>query len=111
MRNLRRVSVFGGREITQDIYDETVILGKMLAKEGYTIFCGGGRGVMEANATSQLYAKIAFRAIPISVNIGMEINSLASSRFRPFKIPITRPFPFFAPFDIASIHPCLLHKR
>ena len=43
-----RVSVFGGREITQDIYDETVILGNMLAKEGYTIFCGGGRGVMEA---------------------------------------------------------------
>ena len=48
MTNLRRVSVFGGREITQDIYDETVILGNMLAKEGYTIFCGGGRGVMEA---------------------------------------------------------------
>ena len=43
MTNLRRVSVFGGREITQDIYDETVILGNMLAKEGYTIFCGGGR--------------------------------------------------------------------
>ena len=35
-----RVSVFGGREITQDIYDETVIMGDMLAKEGYTIFCG-----------------------------------------------------------------------
>ena len=48
MRNLMRVSVFGGREITQDIYDETVILGDMLAKEGYIIFCGGGRGVMEA---------------------------------------------------------------
>ena len=48
MRNLMRVSVFGGREITQGIYDETVILGDMLAKEGYTIFCGGGRGVMEA---------------------------------------------------------------
>ena len=43
-----RISVFGGREITQDIYDETVLLGDMLAKEGYTIFCGGGRGVMEA---------------------------------------------------------------
>ena len=39
MRNLMRVSVFGGREITQGIYDETVILGDMLAKEGYTIFC------------------------------------------------------------------------
>ena len=39
-----RISVFGGREITQDIYDETVILGNMLAREGYTIFCGGGRG-------------------------------------------------------------------
>ena len=31
MSNLRRVSVFGGREITQDIFDETVILGNMLA--------------------------------------------------------------------------------
>ena len=43
-----RISVFGGRKINQDIYDETVLLGYMLAKEGYTIFCGGGRGVMEA---------------------------------------------------------------
>ena len=48
MSNLRRVSVFVGREITQDIYDVTVIVGNMLAKEVYTIFCGGGRGVMEA---------------------------------------------------------------
>ena len=48
MSNLRRVSVFISREITQDIYDVTVILGNMLAKEVYTIFCGGGRGVMEA---------------------------------------------------------------
>ena len=30
MSNLMRVSVFGGREITQDIYDETVLLGDML---------------------------------------------------------------------------------
>ena len=42
-----RVSVFGGREITEDIYDETVLLGGMLAKEGYTIFCGGGSGVIK----------------------------------------------------------------
>ena len=52
-----RISVFGGREITQDIYDETVLLGDMLAKEGYTIFCGGGRGVMEAISVSYTHLR------------------------------------------------------
>ena len=48
MNNLRRVSVFGGREITKEIYDNTVLLGEKLGNEGYTVFCGGGKGVMEA---------------------------------------------------------------
>ena len=47
MSKQMRVSVFGGREITEDIYDETVLLGGMLDKEGYTIFCGGGSGVIK----------------------------------------------------------------
>ncbi len=45
-----RISVFGGRDITNDVYNQTVELGKSLAEEGYLVFCGGGPGVMEAIA-------------------------------------------------------------
>ena len=48
MNKLKRVSVFGGRDITKEIYDNTVLLGQKLGDEGYVVFCGGGRGVMEA---------------------------------------------------------------
>ena len=48
MNTLKRVSVFGGREITEEIYDNTVSLGEKLGNEGYVVFCGGGNGVMEA---------------------------------------------------------------
>ena len=47
---LKRVSVFGGRKIKKNIYDDTVQIGKMLANEGCLVFCGGGKGVMEAVA-------------------------------------------------------------
>lgn len=43
-----RVAVFGGRDITEDIYNDTVEIGKKLAAEKYLVFCGGGEGVMEA---------------------------------------------------------------
>ena len=91
MSNLRRVSVFGGREITRDIYDETVILGNMLAKEGYTIFCGGGRGVMEAISKGavkgnglvigilkgrNLEEANEFISIPILTDIGIARNAI-----------------------------------
>ena len=46
----KRISVFGGRDISSDIYDKTYILGGLLAKEGYLVYCGGGQGVMEAIA-------------------------------------------------------------
>ena len=42
------VSVFGGREVSNEIYRDTLIIGKKLAKENYLVFCGGGYGVMEA---------------------------------------------------------------
>ncbi|MBT3217156.1 MAG: TIGR00725 family protein [Candidatus Marinimicrobia bacterium] len=45
-----RVSVFGGRNITDEVYSQTVELGKSMAEEGYLVFCGGGSGVMEAIA-------------------------------------------------------------
>lgn len=43
-----RIAVLGGRDINQDIYNDTVEIGKLLAKEKYLVFCGGGAGVMEA---------------------------------------------------------------
>mgnify|MGYP000471662279 FL=1 len=43
-----RISVFGGRDITPDVYENSVEIGRLLAREGYLVFCGGGQGVMEA---------------------------------------------------------------
>ena len=43
-----RVSVFGGRDIQSEIYQDTIEIGERLADEGFIIFCGGGKGVMEA---------------------------------------------------------------
>lgn len=49
MTNFRgRISVFGGREVSDEDYDATVEIGKKLAEENYLVFCGGGNGVMEA---------------------------------------------------------------
>ena len=43
-----RISVFGGRQITDEIYEDTRELGRILGKDGYLVYCGGGSGVMEA---------------------------------------------------------------
>ena len=43
-----RIAAFGGRNINQEVFDDTVEIGKLLAKENYLVFCGGGEGVMEA---------------------------------------------------------------
>ena len=49
MKNFRgKISVFGGREVLPEVYDDTIIIGKRLAEENYLVFCGGGIGVMEA---------------------------------------------------------------
>ncbi len=45
-----RVSVFGGRDITDDVYQDTVEIGRQLAEKNYLVYCGGGEGVMEAIA-------------------------------------------------------------
>ena len=44
----KRVSVFGGRDIQSKIYQATIEIGERLVDEGFIIFCGGGKGVMEA---------------------------------------------------------------
>ena len=42
-----RISVFGGRNITSEVYENSVEIGCLLAQEGFLVFCGGGKGVME----------------------------------------------------------------
>lgn len=48
MKYRGRISVFGGRDITSEIYDNAVEIGRKLAEENFLVFCGGGEGVMEA---------------------------------------------------------------
>ena len=43
-----RISVFGGRNITLEVYANSVEIGRLLAQEEFLVFCGGGKGVMEA---------------------------------------------------------------
>ena len=50
MYSNQRISVFGGRDITLEVYEDTLEIGRRLAHEGYLVFCGGGAGVMEAIA-------------------------------------------------------------
>ena len=45
-----RISVFGGRDIDQNSYLDTVEIGSLLVVENYLVYCGGGEGVMEAIA-------------------------------------------------------------
>ena len=45
-----RIAVFGGRFITEEIYYDTVEIGKRMAEKNWLVFCGGGDGVMEAIA-------------------------------------------------------------
>ena len=45
-----RIAVFGGRFMTEEIYNDTVEIGKRMAEKNWLVFCGGGEGVMEAIA-------------------------------------------------------------
>ena len=45
-----RIAVFGGRFITEKIYNDTVEIGKRMARKNWLVFGGGGEGVMEAIA-------------------------------------------------------------
>ena len=45
-----RIAVFGGRFITDEIYNDTVEIGKRMAQKNWLVFCGGGEGGMEAIA-------------------------------------------------------------
>lgn len=43
-----RISVFGGRDVSPQLYQDTITIGKRMAENNYLVFCGGGNGVMEA---------------------------------------------------------------
>ncbi len=43
-----RIGVFGGREVDEALYKETIEIGQWLAKKNCLVFCGGAEGVMEA---------------------------------------------------------------
>ncbi len=86
-----RIAVFGGRDIDKDTYNDTVEIGKFLAKENFLVFCGGGEGVMEAickgvsigNGISigllkgdNLDESNKYLTIPILTNMGITRNAL-----------------------------------
>jgi uncharacterized protein (TIGR00725 family) len=91
MKFERRVAVFGGRYIDQSLYQDTVKLGQLLAKEKWLVLCGGGKGVMEAVSkgveTEQgtcvgllkgisLDEANQYLSIPIMTNMGISRNAL-----------------------------------
>lgn len=91
MKFTARIAVFGGRDISSDLHDETVDLGKLLARRNYLVFCGGGPGVMEAIAkgVSEESGTVVgilkdenidngngFLTIPIATSLGIGRNSL-----------------------------------
>jgi hypothetical protein len=91
MKFSARISVFGGREINDDIYADVVDLGSQLAKNNYLVFCGGGSGVMEAISKGVALEKgicvgllkgesvdeaNPYLSIPVVTNMGITRNSL-----------------------------------
>ena len=86
-----RVAVFGGRDITENIYKDTIEIGKRLAENNLLVFCGGGEGVMEAICKgieigggtsvgvlkgSDLSEANEYLKIPILTNMGITRNAL-----------------------------------
>ena len=91
MYSNQRISVFGGRDITPDVYQDTLEIGRRLADEGYMIFCGGGAGVMEAIAKGvhdeggivvgvlkgqDLEEGNKYLTVPIATGIGIARNAI-----------------------------------
>ncbi|MGY8808535.1 MAG: TIGR00725 family protein [Fidelibacterota bacterium] len=88
-----RIAVFGGRDITEEIYNDTVEIGKQMANENWLVFCGGGEGVMEAIAKGvsmnngvcigilkdkDFKSGNEFLSIPISTGLDITRNALIS---------------------------------
>ena len=86
-----RISVFGGRQITDEIYEDSRELGRILGKGGYLVYCGGGNGVMEAVSKGvdesggicvgilkglTLDEMNSYVHIPVATNMGISRNAL-----------------------------------
>ena len=41
-----RVSVIGGSNVSDEVYEQAVAVGRLLADHGHTVVCGGLGGVM-----------------------------------------------------------------
>ena len=91
MYSNQRISVFGGRDITPEVYEDTLEIGRRLADEGYLVFCGGGAGVMEAIAKGvhdeggivvgvlkgqDLEEGNKYLTVPIATGIGIARNAI-----------------------------------
>ena len=91
MYSNQRISVFGGRDITPEVYEDTLEIGRRLADEGYLVFCGGGAGVMEAIAKGvhdeggivvgvlkgqDLVEGNKYLTVPIATGIGIARNAI-----------------------------------
>lgn len=91
MKFAGRIGVFGGREVDNDLYEETVKIGRRLAEENYLVFCGGAQGVMEAIAKGvsenggtvigilkglDLKEGNGYLTIPFATNMGIGRNPL-----------------------------------
>ena len=89
--NQTRISVFGGRKISDNIYQKAYKLGGLFAKEGYLVYCGGGKGVMEAVSKGvsesggtcvgilkglMLDEMNDFIKVPVATNMGISRNAL-----------------------------------
>ena len=91
MYSNQRISVFGGRDITPEVYEDTLEIGRRLADEGYLVFCGGGAGGMEAIAKGvhdeggivvgvlkgqDLEEGNKYLTVPIATGIGIARNAI-----------------------------------
>ena len=88
-----RIAVFGGRFISEEIYNDTVEIGKRMAEKNWLVFCGGGEGVMEAIAKGVFHGGGTcigilkdkdfktgneYLSIPISTGLDISRNALIS---------------------------------
>ncbi len=86
-----RISVFGGRVITEEIASLAEELGHRLAGKNYLVYCGGGLGVMEAVSKGVAEAggtvvgilkgenteeANPYISIPVATNMGVTRNAL-----------------------------------
>ncbi len=63
-----------GRDITDGIYNDAYELGKLLAKEGYLVYCGGTCvGILKGQTLDEMNEYVH---IPLATNMGITRNSL-----------------------------------